>query len=234
MGGVLSGAVLSRVNRAFALAPPPCFLRNTHILTAQGERPVEDLSIGDLVMTVGGQAKPIEWIGRRRHTRAAGEKWATDIVPVRIARGALAEDLPHADLFLSQKHCLLIDGRLIRAGDLVNGMSISFASREDLMEIEYLHIRLSGHDAIFAEGVATETLLFDASSRKSLDNLEEYARLYGTVDIAERPYAPVYALSDQGRLWSHLRSATSPWLDRRNAFDRARDALWERAEALAG
>jgi hypothetical protein len=148
-------------------------------------------------------------------------------------RGALAEDVPHADLFVSREHCLLIDGCLVRAADLVNGMSIAFAYRDDLTEIEYLHVRLSSHDAIFAEGVATEPLLFNAISVGAVDNICEYTRLYGAVDIAERPCAPLYVLSGRARLRSHLRSALSPWLDRRNQFDRVRDELWERADALA-
>jgi hypothetical protein len=213
---------------------PPCYLRQTHILTAQGERKIEDLRIGDFVITVAGQAKPIEWIGRRRYPRRPSQKWPVAIMPVRVARGALAQDVPHADLCLSQEHCLLIDGGLIRVGDLLNGTSIALDPCIGLAEIDYFHIKLADHDAIFAEGAASETLLFNAISVGRIDNVIEYERAYGPPDIAERPCASAYILSgSRARLSSHLRSAFSPWLDRRNHFDRVRDRLWDRAEALA-
>jgi len=238
LGGVMAGATLSCMNRALADEPedegPSCYLRQTHILTPQGERKIEDLHIGDLVTTVGGEAKPIKWIGRRRYTRAAGKGWPAAITPVRVARGALAPDVPHADLYLSQEHRLLIDGGLVRAGDLLNGTSIALDCRGDLVEIEYLHIKLAGHGAIFAEGAAAETLLFNAISVGRVDDIVEYERLYGTADVADPPCAPAYvAPGSRARLLSHLRSASSPFLDRRNHFDRVRDRLWERADALS-
>ena len=48
----------------------PCFARGTRILTAQGERPVETLQVGDLVVTLCGQGavlKSVRWIGHRSY-----------------------------------------------------------------------------------------------------------------------------------------------------------------------
>ena len=41
-----------------------CFGRGTHILTAHGEVPVENLANGALVMTTNG-ALPVKWVGRQ-------------------------------------------------------------------------------------------------------------------------------------------------------------------------
>jgi hypothetical protein len=257
MAGVLSGAALSRISSATAHErhfgfwrrddddhhhghhdhhdAPSCFLEGTRILTPQGERKIEDLRRGDRVVTFGGQAAPVEWVGTCRYRRAPKQEWESAVMPVRIARGALAPDVPRADLFLSQEHCLLLDGGLIRVGDLVNGMTIALAPCHERSELEYLHVKLANHTAIYAEGAAAETLLLNAISAVKIDALVDDERLRG-VSLDEQPCAPVYSdvvFGGRRRVLSHVRSAISPWVDRRGPFERIRDRLWDRAEDLA-
>ena len=215
-----------------ALAPTyasgSCFLRGTQIATPSGERRIEELAIGDPVITSRGVAYKIQWIGRRLCAPTKAN------LPVRFARGSLAPNLPHADLRVSQEHALLIDGLLIRAIELVNGMSITIDPCESLPEIEYLHIKLANpDDLIFAEGVGSETLVFnDRLELRGFDNGEEYRRLYGEVDIASRGKVIAFWRC-RDRVKSHLRSALSPWIDRRTEFDKIRDRLAERADLAA-
>ena len=44
---------------------PLCFLSGTTIACPDGERAVETLDIGDLVLTFDGCAVPVKWIGRQ-------------------------------------------------------------------------------------------------------------------------------------------------------------------------
>jgi hypothetical protein len=209
-----------------------CFLRGTYLLTPSGERRVEDLRIGDLLTTLSGETKPIQWIGRRVYKRAIHSTYPRDIWPVRVATGALGPNAPHRDLFVSQQHALWVDGILIKAIDLINGSSIALHSAEELSELEYLHVKLAYHDLISAEGATSETMLVHSGNVERFDNFVEYVRLFGESTIDEAPCAPIAFKDTQARFLSRLRSAASPWFDCRNQFDIARDRIEERANLV--
>ncbi|RYE61551.1 MAG: hypothetical protein EOO82_01625, partial [Oxalobacteraceae bacterium] len=78
---------------------PQCFLKGTLIQTPTGAIPIESLVIGDLVTTMGGRSQPIKWIGWRRY-KPSGTVWPQQIVPVRIAASALADNVPSRDLYV--------------------------------------------------------------------------------------------------------------------------------------
>lgn len=242
IGSILSAALLSgckietkfRFKDEFKDGRPNCYLRGTRILTPRGERQIEQLQRGDFVTTLEGQSAHIQWIARRRYlVQTIGQEFRAEISPVRIARDALESGIPHNDLLLSQDHRVYFDGLLVRAADLLNGGSIAVESRDQPSEHEYFHILLSEHSVIFAEGAPCETLLPNAQTIKIFDNYPEYEKLFGIpADFTVKPYAPVYA--DRGgkaRVYSHLRSAVSPWIDRRNKYDELRDRLLSRSVA---
>jgi hypothetical protein len=209
-----------------------CYLRGTAIGTPSGEREIGELRIGDPVVTYSGEPKPIKWIGRRRLQRDGGD-WSRDVIPVKLTRSALGDDIPHRELFLSPNHGIYVDGQLIPAGALLNRRTITFC-REARKVIEYLHIELFEPDVIFAEGAATETFL-PFKNRRMFDNSEEYERLYGAEQIAiHAQVAPrVEAIGGRFQLRSRLRSSVSPWWDIRTRFDIARDRIETRADFLA-
>ena len=155
-----------------------CFGLGTLIRTDHGEVPVEDLAIGDTVMTSNG-AMPVKFVGRRTLRRSASASWHPAVLPIRVAKFAIDEQTPSRDLYLSQRHCLLIDGVLIQVDQLVNGQSIVVDHDAMASEtIEYFCVELDTHQVIFAEGLAAETFEY-GGGQISWDNLGDYEELYG-------------------------------------------------------
>ena len=152
----------------------PCYCPGTRILTDQGEVAIEDLAIGDRVITLDGSAEAIRWIGRRSYDGRFIEG-RRDILPVCITAGAFAPDQPKRDLWVSPLHALYIAGSLVPAGVLVNGVSIVQA--EAAGRVDYIHVELSRHSVMWAEGVAAESFT-DDDSRNLFHNAAEYTLLH--------------------------------------------------------
>jgi hypothetical protein len=189
------------------------------------------LAVGDLLPTVFGGACPIQWIGRYRYRKSDPVKpWVRNVMPIRIARSALGTNVPHATLYISEAHALLIDGVLVAAGDLVNDMTITRYDAREFDELEFFHIKLERHDVIYAEGAPTETLL---EVDESALNFAEYLRQHGPVTTEETPCAPLFRdRYRRGEIKSCLRNTISPWIDRRQQVDIIRDKLDARGIAL--
>ena len=136
-----------------------CFLKGTSIRTVIGDRKIEDLAVGDLLPTMFGGLRRIQWIGHYPFKKSDPSKpWAKETLPVRIARSALGPNVPSADLYVTALHSLLIDGVLVPAEALVNGTTIIRYEPEG-NELEFLHIKLETHDVVYAQGALAETLL---------------------------------------------------------------------------
>jgi Hint domain len=208
-----------------------CFLKGTTIRTANGDREVEDLSVGDLLPTVFGGLTPIQWIGRYSRKKSDPTKaWVKEVLPVRVARSALGPDTPHADLYVTKAHALLIDGFLVTAGSLINGTTITLYDAREHNELEFFHITLARHDVIYAEGAPCETLL---NGDVNMVDFAGYLRQDGLLTTEEVPCAPLLSLNGgRSEIKSRLRSAISPWIDRRQKLDIIRDELEERGIAL--
>ncbi|MBB3385139.1 Hint domain-containing protein (plasmid) [Rhizobium sp. WW22] len=169
-----------------------CFLRGTLIRTPEGDTPVEDLRVGDLVVTHNGVAD-IKWVGRRRLDPKAIDK-PRDTLPIRIRVGAFAENIPSRDLYVSPDHCMFLEESLIPAKFLINGTTVT--QEATLAPFEYFHIELEQHSIILAEGAPTETYL-DLGGRMSFlePGVLRFGAMSGTAtrNWNDWCYPPVYA-----------------------------------------
>jgi hypothetical protein len=184
-------------------------------------------------MTAGGEAMPIKWIGRQIFRRGASLRWPDSVHPICVARSALVDNVPHANLYLSPLHALFIDGVLIQVGPLVNGTSIIPAAPAGMRDIEYFQIELATHEVIIAEGAPVETHL-NTNGREHFTNFVEYERHYGREVGPTVPYAPVYGYSNaRAHFKALLRLGISRVVDVRDPIQRAYERIAARGTDLA-
>jgi hypothetical protein len=136
-----------------------CFLAGTKIATPGGERRVEQLCAGDLVMTVSGEARPVVWIGTGRVLATRGRRDAA--TPVIVRKGALGANVPNRDLRVTKGHSLYLEGVLIPVEFLINHRSILW--HDHAQEVAIYHIELATHDVILANGAPAETYRDDGN-----------------------------------------------------------------------
>ncbi|MEM8870145.1 MAG: Hint domain-containing protein [Pseudomonadota bacterium] len=180
-----------------------CLTRGVLVMTEHGARPVEDLEVGDLVLTRDTGLQPVRWIGSRTlsgHNLAA----KPDLRPIRIAAGALGDALPTRDLLVSPHHRMMIGGwraqvlfslpeALVAAKDLVNDQSVRVDAAPD--GVDYFHVMFDQHAIIYAEGAETESFYPHSDALTAVDKaaLDELLAIFP--ELAEestgmRPVAP--------------------------------------------
>ena len=152
-----------------------CFLTGTRILTDKGEIAVENFAIGDRVVTAEGKLEPIKWIGYQT-IQPNQVKNPLRGYPILIKAGALGNNLPQRDLYVSPDHAMYFEGVLINAGALVNGTSI--IKTEPKEAFTYYHVELENHALLLAEGASAESYLPQNEDRLAYENGAEYEELY--------------------------------------------------------
>lgn len=159
-----------------------CYYVGTMIAAPSGEVAVENLRAGDLVLTADGRVLPVRWIGVSRvATRFADPLRA---LPIRVAAGALGDNLPVRDLLVSPEHALFLDGVLVQASALVGFPGIT--REHDVPEMfNYYHVELETHELLLAEGTPAESFV-DNIDRMNFHNWNE--RSAPVEPIAEMEY----------------------------------------------
>ncbi|MGD1926787.1 MAG: Hint domain-containing protein [Paracoccaceae bacterium] len=144
-----------------------CFGAGTRLQTPGGTNPVEQLRVGDLVVTADRGAQPIQWIRRTEH------HWTRDDhrhKPILIAKGALGEGLPYRDLVVSPQHRMLIpdgDRGMLAPAKGLTGLD-GIRRMRGRRHITYYHLLLEHHAVIFAEGAPTESFFPGPQALRSL------------------------------------------------------------------
>lgn len=142
-----------------------CFVDGTMILTLKGMIAIEDLTIGDMVVTRDRGAQPIRWIGATPLTPSFVSANAS-LQPVLIKANAFGPDKPMNDMRVSRQHRFLLSGWqaemmfgeaevLAPAHMLVNDDTIRLDT--PTAPFSYHHMVFDHHEVVYAEGVETES-----------------------------------------------------------------------------
>ena len=135
----------------------PCFVRGTSIACADGDRAVEDVSVGDVALLADRSVSEVVWVGTRRQHRG-------DVI--RFRAGSLGHSVPRRDLVVSVDHGMFVGGVLVPAQLLVNGSSVVREQRET---VTFFHVELAQHGVLLAEDAAAESY-FDSGNRAQFGN----------------------------------------------------------------
>jgi hypothetical protein len=152
-----------------------CYAKGSLILTEQGYTPIENINVGDKIVTKGKifnnsfiqddselRSEPVKWISKFKVTNLN-----TESKPICIKKDALGENYPFQDLYVSPNHSLLINNKMTVARNIMNGTTIY--QDNECNDIEYYHIECEYHSAIFANGVLSESYL-DVDNRYVFEN----------------------------------------------------------------
>jgi hypothetical protein len=202
-----------------------CFHGSTAIRTPDGEKLARKIAVGDLVETERGP-KPVRWVGRRSvsaHDSASNEKF----LPVKITAGALGENRPKADLWVSRQHRILVSSPVCQRmfGDTdVLVAAIRLLDLPDVFvdrtmnELDYVHILFDEHEIVFAEGTPSESLLLNPEAKKAIspEAMEEILSLFPELKGGQKIIKPAKQIPENGKqvqLVSRLRKNNKAVLD---------------------
>lgn len=177
-----------------------CFASGTLIRTAAGDLPVENLRPGMMILTRDHGLQPLRWCGQSRVDSAqlaANPK----LRPIRIAAGALGENMPSVALSVSPQHRVMIGSviaeRMFDAPELLvpakqltdlPGVEID----EDVDSVTYHHLMFDAHEIVLSNNAATESLYPGAEAIKALspEALAEIEALFPDLLTAGNAVSP--------------------------------------------
>ena len=198
-----------------------CFARGTEIATPDGPRMIEDLQVGDPVLTHDNKIKHVKWLGYSEISDAR-RRGNDGLEPILIEKGAIEPNVPSRDLVVSPQHRVLLTGqvadalfdsecRLVAAKHLCDGQRIRPCG-ERFEKLEYWHLMLDDHDVVIANGCPVESFYFGPMSAGILDSgqVSELKEIFPDLAAGGHELAyPVLKAKDAGQVIAHLESEVS-------------------------
>ncbi|NNE89797.1 MAG: hypothetical protein HKN27_17145 [Silicimonas sp.] len=173
---------------------PVCFATGTLIATPKGEKPVETLIVGDLVVTADDGPLPIVWISSSSHCWPGSSKKS---LPILISAGALGDGKPCRDLVVSPLHKVTVP-IFKESGDVLvpakgltalRGVRVMRGKRS----ITYFHVMLSKHAVIQSERLPTESFYPGGTAMEMLrrEQKDELLKAFPELSEGASAYGPI-------------------------------------------
>ncbi|MBR9842091.1 MAG: type I secretion protein [Rhodobacteraceae bacterium] len=162
-----------------------CFTPGTAILTPSGEVAVEDLKVGDTVVTRDNGLQTIRWVGKKQ---LSGRDLLSrpKLRPVMIRAGSLGPNLPERDMMVSPNHRMLLvsqqaqllfeESEVLVAAKHLIGMD--GVQQIDTVGVEYIHFLCDNHEVVLANGAWSESFQPGEYSMGSIDTAQR-EEIYG-------------------------------------------------------
>jgi Ca2+-binding RTX toxin-like protein len=157
----------------------PCFTPGTLIATPRGEKLVEELKVGDRVITRDNGIQEIRWVG---HKAITGRELlgSPHLKPVVIKAGSLGNGLPERDMMLSPNHRVLVANAqtqlyfdesevLAAVKHLVGTPGVQ---ELDVLSTTYIHFMFDRHEVVLSNGAWTESFQPGDMSLKGVGNAQ--------------------------------------------------------------
>lgn len=154
----------------------PCFAAGTFLETRCGLVPIEDIAVGDKVMTLDNGLQTVNWVGS--HFLNANQlAQRSDLCPIRICAGALGTGYPKNDLIVSPQHRVLLKSKIVQR---MTGHAEVFIAAKKLVGlpgiqyqncsigVHYHHLAMSAHEVVWANGAPAETLFLGDQLKQGL------------------------------------------------------------------
>jgi Ca2+-binding RTX toxin-like protein len=177
----------------------PCFTPGTLIKTAQGEMPVEEITVGTRVLTNDHGYQPVVWAGAREiDAETLAQNYA--LKPVLIRKGALGKNMPERDMMVSPQHRMLIGNfkTALWLGEEEVLVPAKFLVGLDGIEevqsggVTYIHFMFNDHQVVMSDGCWSESFQPGDTSMGALteDAREEILTLFP--ELADQRSDKVY------------------------------------------
>ncbi|MEM1237558.1 MAG: Hint domain-containing protein [Pseudomonadota bacterium] len=151
-----NGVAVSGESLTFDNTNVACFVRGTQIATRRGSVGIEELSVGDEVVTMDNGFQKIRWIGSTT-VPAEGA-----LAPIMFCKGAMGNE---RDLQVSPQHRMLVRGwhvelmfgrgeALVPAKALINDKTVFSVEGGN---VQYFHMMFDRHEIVYAEGCPSES-----------------------------------------------------------------------------
>lgn len=185
-----------------------CFTPGTAIATARGERLVEELCIGDRIITRDNGIQQIRWIGSKRLSTLDLAR-NPHLCPVLLRRGSLGDNLPERDIWVSPNHRILVNSAqtalqfqeqevLAAAKHMIGAQGIAAVQ---VQAVTYLHLLFDQHEVILSNGCWSESFQPDAQRLQGFGHAQrtEILELFPDLRTGQRQdaYQPTRRVLDR-------------------------------------